>query len=982
MSTLVNMIVAALEEALAAPKLPDLDRAEALATVQDPATDEKRLRETLRACPESMEIARAVARHPNLGAPALARMHAWLPEDAAANPSLAEYSKDETWAKNAANYRDKGMRGYADGYSSSVCDTHPELYRVQHYLEKGSASDFRHVAAIGAIPNDIFRPHLTSKNSHLRKALAGRTHFERSDLAVFCGDNAKSVRLALAGNPALAPELIERLTNDEDADVRAAALAHPNCPEATVHTAEMAKAAELTKDDKPIGELTETEIIESIRDPATSAARLDAIAASASTHIRYGCGLHPNASVPLLESLAAEETHWLAEAVAFNTATPTALLEKIAANANAAVRQALAWNAATPESVQLALAESGPRALRYILANSTSSISVWARLIELATQEQPATAKKGKKPEPRWEDHLATAFDPSTSGTKLRGLQRSTSSRHTFVARLAARHPNCPESLYAQYGYYCYGDLAQNPKFALALLESPAAVPSEPIKDWLLNDWARYDGTPGHVVNFYLQSNDKQNKRRSVRDAKASVPLLQRLVHDPDVLLRNSLASRKDLTRYMFEMLARDNNKKTRELIAKNPRCPADVLQLLGEDKVATVRAAAVQHPSYPASSGKPRAGSKGGNSKRDRASSREVMRDRGPRRDRIKMAKEARSASLLEDLSQDKVTDVRETVARNIKTPQKVLRALASDSQAAVRVGVARNDKARMAVVELLFDDADEDVRCTAMRAASWLVDKNDQAEALFRRIAGDPAGRIRAIAASAATDNDLQESLSQDDDPQVLSALSGNRSLRTPIARRLFDSDDYGVRRNVIRRTNDIALLERGVRDESTGVREAAASNKLTQQHALRLAMLHCTEVNSYLAYSPKLSNELFDILLDGGDAQVLRHVASEAKLNRSRVERLLATEQPGVLEYLLHRELLKPGDIEQLMNGDNRRVRCLIAENSKLTQEQFDKLLNERSEEVCQALAHNILSEEQEAQLAQVRREIRDAQRAAAG
>jgi hypothetical protein len=915
---------------------------EALSAAQNPETDDRMLAHIFRDYGGSLDMARAVAVHPNTGSHNLQILFMFMPDEVKKNPSYDVISSEGQWQRNIRYLQRSKLKGKASGWDAyAVSAKNPALYKAAFYLENGAPEDFGYVVSLKNVPNKLLRPYLKNKNSNKRKLLAQRQILDAEDYELLAGDSAKTVRLALASNPSLPTSVFEKLLNDKDDAVRHAAASNAQCPPELAHTAKMGEAAKPKLADKAVGNLSADEICALLQDPETSAERLDELASGAEPHVRYACGLHPNASPEFCKALLKDEPAWLAEAVAWNPSAPSELLQKLSKNAPAGVLTGLAHNPSTPEAVQLELAESGTNEQRYGLANSTEFASVWTKL---AANGDVTKQKKDQE----WEDHLAIVLDPKSSASKLRGIQKWWEGRHTFVGRLIARHPNCPPSLVSQYAYYCYPELAHNPKFALQILENPDVIRGEPVKAWLLSEWVSTNGVPGHIANFYLQSDDEKNRRRAAANHRASMRLLQPMTLDADTKLRSALAARNDLTRFMFEVLARDKNNKTREIVAKNKHCPAEVLSLLATDKTAAVRAGATQNRNFEA----------GGNAI-GKAVKIEPLHDRGPLKDRIKMAKEARKAAVLADLAQDQDADVREAVADNERTKGDVLAVLAGDSEPRVRRRIPYQKATPVEVRSRLLDDDDIDVRYAAFNSSMHWANhfkKDAELAELVSRAINDSEVEIRAIAAEFAADSTTQQKLADEDHKSIQRKLARNPNLALSVAKRLVTCEDNNVREKVLRDIADLDTIRQVLNNPDDKAIRAATCNPLVLEHATEFVDHPDAEVRAHLAYEiDNLPDAIFDSLVKDPERRVQEYLAKAKKLNRERIEMLVDIACPDALWELSARNKLKDEDVLRCANHSDASVREIVASNHAMSDEVFERFLQDEPE-VRDALTHN--------------------------
>jgi hypothetical protein len=757
-----------------------------------------------------LNIAKAGAKHPQCEDMLLLRMLHWLPDVAKQNPKLtqAEYQTEE-WKQRVEKakpdkakppFNNNPFRTVTGLNYASVSGEQPEFFKVLYYLQHGTDSDRAYVLGINAVPVELTSDYLNSRSAAIRKALAMRANLPQGGFVRLASDKAKTTRLAVANNNTAAPEALAILCEDSLQDIADAAMANPNCPVTAIHQAKLKLAQQPAIHEQGTDKLNPEKIRQLLFDPDTVTATIDALAVHEAAWIRYACGIHPNASSQSLEKLAVDEEPWVQESVAFNRNTPQLILEQMEQSNAISIKVALASNPAVSESLQLKLAAFGNNNLLLALLNQTELESVWHTVLE--------TCKTKKDKKRKWEEYLAKVLNPKTKAGALRTLSRGANSRHLFVQRIIARHPNCAPSLKGLFAQYLYSDLVQNPSIALQLLENPQAITPEPCADWILKEWGSNANMPGHVSRYFLQGDDPKLARIAIDSWTSLLRDQQRWVLTSDIHVRKRIANKCKHNRFMYEALAHDPKESVRELIAKKKVRSTKTMQHLSEDKSATVRAALAQNKSVKKSAQQQKPLD---------------LANKGPKRQRLKVAKEATDPQILQQFVADRDAQVRLAVARNQHTPSAALEQLALEQDEDMLGAVADHDNTAVSILETLSRHSNDKIRATVayhQQLPDAIIRQflNDPVEVVrlrafrqFERYKGgkytfsdhgvlnqmsqDSDDSIRTIVAKYTQDNAIQHQYCTDKCKYVRKSLAGNKQLDESVAMLLTQDADAEV-------------------------------------------------------------------------------------------------------------------------------------------------------------------------------------------
>lgn len=778
--------------------------------IKNPAIDSENLSILVELFYAELTVAKTAAKHPHCEDMLLLRMLHWLPDIAKHNPKLtqAEYQTEE-WKQRVEEakpdkakppFNNNPFRTVTGLNYASVSEEQPEYFKVLYYLQHGADNDRAYVLGINAVPVELTNDYLNSRSANIRKALAMRTSLPEGGFTLLAKDKAKTIRLAVASNIAAAAEALAILCEDPLQTIADAAMENPNCPITAIQQAKLKLAQHPAIHEQGTDKLKLEEIRQLLFDSKTVSATIDALATHEAAWIRYACGIHPNASSQSLDKLAIDEESWVRESVACNRNTPQLILKKMEQSNAISIKIALASNPAASESLQLKLAAFGNNNLLLALLNQTELESVWHKVLE--------TCKTKKDKKQKWQEYLAKVLNPKTKAGPLRTLSRGANSRHVFVQRIIARHPNCAPSLKGQFAQYLYSDLVQNPSIALQLLENPQAISPEPCAEWILKEWGSNANMPGHVSRYFLQGDDPKLARIAIDSWTSLLRDQQRWVLTSDIHVRKRIANKCKLNRFMYETLAHDPKESVRELIAKKKVRSAKTMQHLSQDKSATVRAAIAQNKSV------------------KKPAEQEVpleFANKGPKRQRLKLTKEATDPQILQQFVADRDAEVRLAVARNQQTPAaaleqlaleqnedlldavadhentavSILETLSSHSSDKIRATVARHQQLPDAIIRQLLNDPVAAVRLRAFRQYERYKGGKDTFSdySVLNQMSQDSEDSIRRIVAKYTKDNAIQQQYSTDNSQYVRKTLAENQHLDESVAMLLTEDTEPGV-------------------------------------------------------------------------------------------------------------------------------------------------------------------------------------------
>lgn len=922
--------------------------------LKDESVSESQLIKWMNEYSEDMEVSKLIAAHPNCGIDLIAFLHHLVPEDVEKNPSLPEHKENSEWKEKTDRWRPRRAE-YSLGewfYRLRIAGAHemdsegePLEIEMAYWLEHGDYKDKKYILEY----YELELGHLVelSKDSspHMRKLLAssgdinddGKPADLKKEVAlILVKDRTKSVRLALAKNSLCPPDVLETLSIDKDLSVREAALKNKNCPEEIVRSAKIQAESEKLVSNDDFKTASHQEIIKLLADKHTSSAVLAKMSLSEDAYVRAGVALHRNTNEKTLCELVNDKDSTVIQCLAYNESSPGSVLEKIYEKGKK-YHLELASNPSLSESLQIKLANSKERKIHEILANTTDLYTVWEAIYKLRIKCLEGSSKSDSIVE-----NLKILLNFNSTDKELYSLQRSVDSRELFVSKLVSMHPNCPDKLKKYYAFYFFDYYAKNPSVALQLLENPSGYEKEKYAEWKVDYWLEEGSAPGHVVKHLLESVDLVRKRKAIENYSATTKSVQALIYEEDIHLYKRLLKTKHVTPYMYEILARSTKPSIREIVAKSSKVPIHLLTLLSEDKVNSVKVAATQNKRFPLEKKK---------------SEPEIFRNRGQKKDRIKMAEQASDNAILFDLAQDKVKGVREAVAYNKHCSVEILSMLATDEEPDVRRYVAYHDAANSEILSALCRDVDDEVRLRALRYHYYLLRDSgsineDIDKSLFDNFYNDKSDKIKKFVAEKTASEDTQRNLFLLSNDSISNSLAKNKNLVSSIARGLLELNSRIVTKSLIESTSDPDVFIESIDHESVlggNYLDLWRNEGMFENESVRKRIMTCRneEARACLAYSCKDSSMLDKLVIDPSVA-VREAVSSNTKLSRKQVGMLLANPSSRIISSLSCTKI-KPF-LNKLIELRNDNVTTTLIE--------FDYIRKENLELVLQKPSYRVL------------------------
>lgn len=901
---------------------------------------------------KSIEVARLVARHPNIDMWWLARFSYFLPTDAKANPMYAQHSQSENWAslidqKPTEAKPGSWSRSYESFKRFTIHEDRPHYFKIPYWLENGTSADKRHIAGLNRVDESLLQPLIKEKSAPVRKALAQRKKPSQALASSLAQDQARTVRQALAENPACPPEVLEVLSRDDHELVKQAALNNSACPSEAVQAAKFLEQLTPEPDQVPTEQLDPSGVIDLIGDEETTAEQLQVISKHSEACFRSGVALHRNCPTDLLNILSNDNNFGVKLSVAFNPNTEKDTLQKLLDLNDERYHMALATNPSLSEQQQLTLVDQGSEEIRLALANTTESVVVWQALRDSEPKGKQKKSSKNKT----WRECIDLCLDPKAKG--LYAFQRSTKYRYSFVNKLIARHPLCPKSLYANYAFYCFSSLAQNPELTLLLLENPNAIKAEEYAEWKVLEWLKWDEIPGHVARHYLHHNHPKITRKVVQSKAALLVDIQPHVYDEDIHIRKNIAVLEQCTPFMFGVLAHDEKESVRAAVINNPNCPADVLTRLSEDPVAAIRVSAQSHPNFKKATG--------GKKKI------ESLKNKGTKANRIKQAKTTQSLKVMRDLVEDQSTAVRKELAARKKAPLDILEKLQHDQDTDIRALVAAHRNASLEIHQHLVNDKQESVRFHALSGLVYhaAIHNPDESkptysellydENLFMQYQDDPSDTIRAFIAQRSTHDKIHRTFLSDSSEKVTKALARNPSISQSIAEALLKQEQQWVTQTLCRYTPHVEVFLKCMHYDQWVASTMDQNDSMMEVPEVLHAMVRHSNpvVRRHAAYRVTDPSDI-DLLVHDEAYEITEVIAGNKLLNEEQIEHLLLKADMSLAESMTYyqKKYFKK-HLSSLLKHSNPCVRAAIPRNLKLSNKAITELIADPSPSVRSAV-----------------------------
>lgn len=478
------------------------------------------------------------------------------------------------------------------------------------------------------------------------------------------------------------------------------------------------------------------------------------------------------------------------------------------------------------------------------------------------------------------------------------------------------RNPNCPERLLT----LRINIEAGRPDYDLGLLHLACIHPLAP-HDLLASQFSR----------LKFESEHKQ----ALAQNSTHPLLLEQLVVEEDVLVRQALAHNKGLGIDIQRVLSKDAQAQIRLALAGNSGLLAEVQALLARDEDFDVREALARLPGLA-----------------------EVVQVALLSDDdldvRLALANRVGEGQLPETVQLQLVKDcveVRLALAANPTTAGAAQLLLAQDAYLQVRIALAEHPALGAATLQYLAQDSDAVQRALA-------ANRHWNSPHLQRALAHSAARDVRAaLAGNPQVATDVLALLAEDADPAVREALASNDSLVAPIIETLLNDAQADVRAAVIlwhTRLPEAQQLHIA-RDSEASVRRRMATFVSLTDAVQALLLDDVVDVQEELAGNRYINISTQHQLFAKGTVEIRRALAQNPEIDGSTQAMLADDMAVAVRSGLASNTALVAPVFDKLLK-DVQEVQVQLASNTSLGEAQYGQLLKSRFDEVREALAGN--------------------------
>lgn len=398
-------------------------------------------------------------------------------------------------------------------------------------------------------------------------------------------------------------------------------------------------------------------------------------------------------------------------------------------------------------------------------------------------------------------------------------------------------------------------------------------------------------GVKNKMITHALMKAGEQINASDI-DRAAYINSVHQQVYANDIQVLKRLAAQKSNARFIFEILAMHEKATVRELVAKNTECPSYILDLLATDRNNDVKLASIQnynHEVGPEMLGK------------NIAPSVKELRNKGKKRDRVKIARETTKIEILEDLAQDRGFEVRLEVVKNPNTSVAILNQLAKDSIETIRAAVANRHNTPDETLDHLINDDNETVRYNAFlrlsRRRSQILENINESifdETFFEKMMGDSCELIRRYIAKHTVSPDIQERLLMSGSESIKRELASNKSLDNQLLDKLKYDESTSILCILLEKTSSEEVYIELMREHDALAKKANTNYLMLMRPSVQRALSSNSNpmIRKSLAMCTKDSDLLLKLANDK-DISVRKSVAHNEYILDEHVKALMKHE-----------------------------------------------------------------------------------------
>lgn len=245
------------------------------------------------------------------------------------------------------------------------------LVHVASKLARDHESHVRSSAALNpCLPEAELRRLLADPDPQVRASAAKSRNLSPKDGMAIANDassQSKSQRIALARS-GRDPELLKRLAESQDPQVRVRAAMNPRTPSHSVLA--------LSFDQDPVVRRV------AARRRELPSGRIEELARDPKAEVRAAVAQRSEVDPVVLESLSRDGALVVLRAVAYNKKTPAGALEQLAYRSDVTIQRHLSWNRSTPAAALRHLAAVGDRSVVAAISRNKSATADVQQIVE------------------------------------------------------------------------------------------------------------------------------------------------------------------------------------------------------------------------------------------------------------------------------------------------------------------------------------------------------------------------------------------------------------------------------------------------------------------------------------------------------------------------------------------------------------------------------------------------------------------------
>ncbi len=572
-----------------------------------------------------------------------------------------------------------------------------------------------------------------------------------------------------------------------------------------------------------------------------------------------------------------------------------------------------------------------------------------------------------------WLSQLRRCLDPNVTTSELRDIHSKSQFRTLVLSRLIARNPKCSIPIMRLSAHYLPEDIARNPGYGLKLLEDPNRLNGKPYDDWKAEEYLTQGNGPEFFYDWYLnQTTAHEDIRRCARSCFANPNKLRAIIilNDSAMHRRFIHEETQKFSDYEYNMLAYIGSPTLKKNLLKLKPISKELVFTLLQDKDRSVVLAAekvakanklkIPEIISPKKESKP---------------AKLTLKSLGNKAARISLAKDSKEDDVLTLLVQDKLPDVRATLA-------------------------LRDDINNELYLMLLSDPIEKVVSASLcyLRKRQFNEKENLQVQAILKSIVSNADINIyqRKSALKEIIDPEFVASLYQQGDSELDEDIIKQTSTITVIESALFaiERGQKKIRPYWLAKNPNLTLahvdklLELEPELIVTLIESCTTADellKLNQKHR-SLVNKYCESIHFRFSYNMNLSAdniralfneipadhfiELTNKHLHKSDDETVIKILKETLNNENfylfvhneeyskpvktaLFEMIESAGSTRLLRSFARSHPVPPRHIDIHIKGNDSDLREAIAGNQKLTDEQLTSLLNDEEEEVWYSL-----------------------------